>query len=119
MQRFYSVAVGLLLILGSAAAPASARSGLPAESPWNEQHIGGLPDEIRGALVRMCGASLKAQHYFALYSQDSRFITLHFEQARCGERGMMCTSAGCLHQVYERSGGRYRLLKSFYAPGND
>jgi hypothetical protein len=119
MQRFCCHATLLVLAVCGIAAPASGRGGLPADEPWNRQHVSGLPPEIRGALARMCGPSVSAQHHFALYSRDSRTITLHFEQLRCGERGALCTSAGCLHQVYERAGARYRLLKTFYAPGND
>ena len=29
--------------------------------------------------------------------------------------GARCTQPGCLHQVYTSTGGRYRLLKSYYA----
>jgi hypothetical protein len=41
---------------------------------------------------------------------------VHF---RCGDRGALCTQAGCLHQVYISTGGRYRLLRSYYAPEGD
>jgi hypothetical protein len=119
MQRFSLTALLVLVALGSTAVPVPARGPVATDEPWGDQHVGALPAEIRGALQRMCGPSVRAQHYFALYSQDSRLITLHFEQLHCGSRGALCKTAGCLHQVYERSGGRYRLQKSFYAPGND
>ena len=45
----------------------------------------------------------------------SRVLVLHFEHLRCGDRGARCTRAGCLHQVYTRTDGRYRLLRSYYA----
>jgi hypothetical protein len=99
--------------------PAFARSGgIHIEDPWNPQHINGLPPEIRNVLVHMCGGP-RAQHQFAGYFQNSRLIVLHFEHFRCGDRGALCTQTGCLHQVYVSTGGRYRLLRSYYAPEGD
>jgi hypothetical protein len=46
-------------------------------------------------------------------------LVLHFERLRCGDRAALCTQAGCLHQVYVSTGGRYRLLRSYYAAGDD
>jgi hypothetical protein len=47
--------------------------------------------------------------------QNSRLIVLHFEHFRCDDRGSLCTQAGCLHQIYVSTGGRYRLSRSYYA----
>lgn len=69
-------------------------------------------------LVHMCG-DLAAQHYFAGYFENSRRLVLHFERLRCANRVNLCTQQGCLHQVYVSEGGRYRLLKIYYGPGND
>ena len=111
------IAIGLLATT-SQASSAFARGGLHLEDPWNPQHIGGLPSEVRNTLVRMCGGA-RAQHQFAGYFQNSQVLVLHFEHFRCGDRGPLCTQAGCLHQVYISTGGRYRLLKSYYAPEGD
>ena len=80
----------------------------------------GLPAEVRNALAHMCRGA-RAQHQFAGYSQNSRTLVLHFEHLHCGDRAAFCTQAGCLHQVYisTSTGGRYRLLRSYYAPEGD
>ena len=77
---------------------------------WNPQHISGLPAEIRAALAHMCGGQ-EVKHRFASYSQGSRVLVLHFEHFRWGDGRTLYTHAGCLHQVYTSTGGRYRLLR--------
>jgi hypothetical protein len=109
-------AIGLLVV-PSYAVPALARAILLGEDRWNPQHISGLPAEVRGALVRMCGGSIRAEHSFASYFQGT--ILLHFEHLRCGERGVLCTRSGYLHQVYGTTGRRYRLLRTYYGPESD
>ena len=109
------IAIGLLAI----ALPAFARGGLHLLDPaWNPQHISGLPAEIRSALANICRHS-KAEHQFARYSENLRILVLHFEHLRCGDARALCTQAGCLHQVYTSTDGRYRLLRSYYAPEGD
>ena len=108
------IALGLL-VTASLASPAFARGGLHLLDPaWNPQHINGLPAEVRNALTHMCGDS-QAEHQFASYSQNLRFLVLHFERFRCGNRGALCTQSGCLHQVYVSTGGHYRSLRSYHA----
>jgi hypothetical protein len=89
-----------------------------SEDPWNAGHINQLPVEIRNALARMCGSPHGA-HYFATYFENSRVIKLHFEKFLCGGKEPFCTPAGCLHQTYVLTGSRYRLSRSYYAPGTD
>jgi hypothetical protein len=48
-----------------------------------------------------------------------RVLVLHFEHLRCGDGHARCTRAGCLHQVYVSTGGRYHLSKTYYAPEGD
>src|SRR5262245_50411133 len=104
-----------LLVAASLASPAFARGALHLLDPaWNPEHIRGLPAEVRNALAHMCGAP-QAEHQFASYSQGSRVLVVHYEHLRCGDRGGRCTRAGCLHQVYTRTDGHYRLLRSYYA----
>jgi hypothetical protein len=53
--------------------PAVARGGQTSnDPPWNSEHISRLPKEIRQALIRLCGESALAAHYFA--SLQSNFI---------------------------------------------
>jgi hypothetical protein len=112
------IAIGLFAITGQASL-AFARGGLHLLDPsLNPQHIKGLPAEVRDALAPMCRGA-QAQHQFAGYSQNLRTLVLHFEHLHCADRGEFCTQAGCLHQVYVSAGGRYRLLRSYYAPKGD
>jgi hypothetical protein len=122
LQLILSVA----LLLGCGLVSAQARGGVvaPREDRWNPQHIGGLPAEIREAIApyaRVCGEPLAAEHSFARYFQsgNAKLIGLHFENLRCANRAAVCRPAGCLHQVYISTGGRYRLLRSSYVPELD
>jgi hypothetical protein len=105
------IAIGLLATT-SLALPAFARGGLHLLDPaWNPQHISGLPAEVRNAVAHMCRDS-QADHQFVRYSQNLRIIVLHFEHFRCGDARAPCTRAGCLHQVYTSTGGRYQRQRS-------
>ena len=113
------ISVGLLATTISQAPPAFARGGLHLlDPPLNPQHINGLPAEVRDAVAHMC-RSAQAEHQFARYSQNLRVLVLHFEHFRCSDGHARCTRAGCLHQIYVSTGGRYRLSKSYYAPEGD
>jgi hypothetical protein len=111
-------AIGLLATLFQASAAFARSGGLHPEGPWNPQHIEGLPSEVRDALAPMC-RNPRAEHQFASYFQNSRVLVLHFEHWRCGDRGPLCAQAGCLHQVYISTGGRYRLVRTYHAPEGD
>jgi hypothetical protein len=111
--------IALAIVVGSISSlPTSARGGQSSEDPWNPCHINQLPVEIRNAPARMCG-SPEAAHYFATYFDNSRVIKLHFEKLLCDGKGPFCTPGGCLHQTYVLTGSRYRLSRSYYAPGTD
>ena len=111
-------ALAVLLSVVGCAAPAAGRAGNPSnDPPWNSEHFSRLPEEIRKAVVRLCGQPPLAAHFFATY--NTQFIVLHFEQLQCGNQKSLCTKTDCLHQVYGVSGGHYRLLRSYYGPTND
>jgi hypothetical protein len=100
--------------------PALARGGFGnADPPWNSDHLDRLPEEVQRAAKRLCPQAPHAAHYFATYSQNSRFINLHFEHFNCEAYGQLCNASGCLHQVYLLRGRHYQLLRSFYGPRND
>ena len=108
------IAMGLFVMTGQASL-AFARGGtLRLLEPPNPQEINALPAEVRNAIAPMCRGA-HAHRSFAGYSQNSRTLVLHFEHFHCADRGAFCTQAGCLHQVYVSEGGRYRLLRSYYA----
>jgi hypothetical protein len=110
--------LGLAVVL-----PALARGGTPSEDPLNRAHIEGLPWEVRDSIersIRACGAGFAARHLFSRYIQDrvtgDRFIALHFEETHCVNRAAICTTEGCLHQVYVSRSGPYRAILNVYAP---
>ena len=107
-MKLAPIAIGLLAT-ASLTSLAFARGTLHLLGPaWNPEHIRSLPAEVRNALAHMCGDP-QAQHQFASYSQGSRVLVLHFGHFQ----------TGCLHRVYRRTDGRYRLLRSYYAPEGD
>jgi hypothetical protein len=119
------LALTVALLVGYDLVSAQARSaGTPPEDRWNPQHLSVLPVEIRNAIApyaRVCGGPLAAEHSFVRYFQsgNAKLIGLHFEHLRCGNRAAVCKAAGCLHQVYISTGGRYRPLRSSYVPELD
>ena len=114
-----TMAAALLLSFIEHLSPAVARGSLGGgDPPWNAEHVNRLPAEVRKALGRLCG-SLQAAQYFATYSDNSRLINLHFEHSHCDANKSLCTPAGCLHQVYALTHGRYRLVRSYYRLGDD
>jgi hypothetical protein len=124
MVRQLQLTVTVALFVLGGFISAGARSNMPADDRWNPQHIDGLPSEVRNAIApyaRVCGGPLAAEHSFATYykSGTANLIGIHFEHLRCGDRAAVCRPAGCLHQVYISTGGRYRLLRSSYVPELD
>ena len=114
-----SMAIALLLNLVCELSTAVARGGAgTVDHPWNSEHIDQLPAEVRSAISHLCGPSLRAAHYFATYSENPRFLNLHFERSHCQVQNFR-TQAGYLHQVYILRNGRYRLFRSYYGSGND
>ena len=117
-MKLAPIAIGLLAT-ASLTSLAFARGTVHLLDPaWNPEHIRSLPAEVRNALAHMCRDS-QAEHQFARYSQNLHILILHFEHFRCGGARAICTQAGCLHQVYTSTGGRYQLLRSYYAPEGD
>jgi hypothetical protein len=85
------------------------------EDRYNPQHIESLPPEIRETIMRRCCAP-RALHEFARYTDNLQTVVLHYEHFYCSTGGTFCGPSGCLHQVYVSSHGRYRILRSYYAP---
>jgi len=65
------------------------------------------PAFARGGVLHLLEAARNPEHIRGL-PVEVRNVFAHNHGARC-------TQAGCLHQVYTSTGGRYRLLKSYYA----
>jgi len=107
--------VALLLMCVQSSAKGGA---LHSEDRFNPQHISSLPPEIRSAIYQRCSTP-EALHPFAAYFDNLKRIVLHFEHFYCDQRDAFCNNSGCLHQVWVSAGGRYRLLRSYYAPTGD
>jgi hypothetical protein len=116
---YFLLAAITLMLVATESRDALARASQGAHDPWNAEHIDRLPPEIRGALNQMCGSPPRAGHYFATYRDNARMIRLHFEHLNCSEQTRFCNGASCLQQEYLSSGGRYRLIRTFYAAGDD
>lgn len=54
---------------------------------------------------------------FALYLTvpSAQFLALHFDDFRCRNKTAYCGAAGCLHEVYVSTMGRYRRVLSIHA----
>jgi len=120
----FSALIALCAVQGTVIPVAARSSGLATEDRWNPWHVDDLPAEIRrgiAARAAACGRPLAAAHAFALHLDraGTKLIGIHFERLRCSDRGALCTTAGCLHQVYISTGGPYRLLESVHVPELD
>jgi hypothetical protein len=99
--------------------PTFARASSFEDKTWDAGNVSVLPPEVHKTLTRMCGPDLVAQPYFAGYFANSKVLVLHFGRLRCGTQTGICIRGRCLHQVYGRKGGQYRLLNSYYGPDDD
>jgi len=120
LMRLLVISVGAGLLSLSDRPTALARAGpVGHDDPWNSERIAHLPPEVRHAVIRMCGPSPHAGHYFATYLDHARLIKLHFEYLRCSDEGRFCRDGTCLRQEYFATGGHYRLIKNYYGANND
>jgi hypothetical protein len=113
------IAFMILLSFLSQLTPALARASSFEDKTWDAGNVSVLPPEVHKRLTRMCGPDLVAEPYFAGYFANSKVLVLHFGRLRCGSQTGICTQGRCLHQVYGRKGGQYRLLNSYYGPDDD
>lgn len=112
--------VALVVCLVSAAAGSAVARGMGQEHPYAAEHIDRLPADVRRAVLtheRACGGKAAATHYFtvSIDTPTQSFLSVHFENLSCPNRGTICTSAGCLHEVYAGRGTSYRRVFSVYA----
>jgi hypothetical protein len=125
-MKLSAAAFAILSLLGLASIPpAAARGAIGSASgdKWNTAHVESLPTEVRAAIersARSCGMPITARRLFSRSIEDQitgdRLIALHFEEVHCVNAAAICTTAGCLHQVYLSKGGPYRLILSVHAP---
>jgi hypothetical protein len=114
-----SAMAAAILIVSLANSLAYARGSYAGhDDPWNLERINRLPREVRNVVIHIC-ADPRAGHYFATYFDNSHLIKLHFEYLHCDERVTFCRGGSCLQQEYISTGGRYRLMRSYYRRNND
>jgi hypothetical protein len=124
-SKLSAAAFAIVSLLGFAGIPPASARGVvfSASEAHGPAHIEGFPREVRATIehsARACGAPIAAWHLFSRYIQDrvtgDRLIALHYEEVHCVNKPAICTTAGCLHQVYVSKGGPYRLILTVHAP---
>ena len=108
-------AVAVLLALRSGATPATAYESVGDTAQLLS--LDRLPREVSATLNAWkpaCGDRLTAGRMFARVTEVSgrRYLTLHFEELACVDRSAICTAAGCHHEVYVLSQGRFHRVFS-------
>ncbi|MBR0951506.1 hypothetical protein [Bradyrhizobium canariense] len=117
--KFVSTIAIALMGLAGMLQPALPHGGV-AENRWNPAHLQNLAPEIRAKVQKWeaaCGEPLAAARQFALYLTvpGARFVALHFDDFRCGNKSVHCDATGCLHEVYVATHGRYRRVLAVHA----
>jgi hypothetical protein len=110
----------LLIAIAFVAASAGANAlSVSPQSGWSNlttERLQQLPSSVRAAIVtahKACGGdSIDVRNGFIRYLKDANgdeFVALHFDQLRCNNRSAICTSRGCLHQIFvSRNGVAHR-----------
>ena len=118
-MTFHKPAALALFIVGVMAhQPAFARASFIDHQAWADYHVRGLPQEIRASVLKLepsCGDRIAATHSFAVTTNSGQFVSLHYERMWCPNRLVVCKGDDCLHQVFVRTNGRYRVVFSTYA----
>jgi hypothetical protein len=114
-----STIAAALLCLSAMIQPAFSFGGMPQDR-WRPAHLENLPAGIRTVVRKweaVCGGSLAAAQQFALYLTipNGELVALHFDDFRCGNRAVLCSAKGCLHEVYLATNGKYRRVLSVHA----
>lgn len=119
LKKYALAATVFALCLVSLPQSASSHGGI-AQDPWNPAHLTNLPLEIRVQAKKwevVCGAPIAAAQRFALYLTipGAEFVALHFDDFKCRNRGVVCDTSGCLHEVYVKVRGPYRKVLTLRA----
>src|SRR5262249_7834322 len=111
--RTLSLAFCLLLY---AASPAISKgSNVTRDDPWNPEHIGNLPPEIRQYIAGTCKGPPSAQHDFATYSPQEKRWRINLEYLRCNGLGEYRRGNLCLDVDFVAVGSHFRLARKSYA----
>jgi hypothetical protein len=88
-----------------------------AGDKWSDlrvERLQQLPSPVRAALLnaqKTCGEeSISVRSGFIRYLKDANgneLIVLHFDQFHCANGSALCTSSGCLHQIFLAAGASF------------
>jgi hypothetical protein len=97
--------------------PAVSRSSAAnKDHPWNADHIGTLPVDIRQYIVGICKGPPRAQHDFANYSPRERRWRINLEYLECtGRPAEYRRGNQCLDVDFVAEDSRFRLAGKHYA----
>ena len=106
--------LGICLLLTSVL-PATSRGSSPSkDDPWNPEHIGALPPEIRHYIAGMCKGPASAQHDFATYSPSEKRWRINIEYLRCEGLTEVRHGHQCVDVDFVEIGSHFRLASKQY-----
>ena len=111
--RTLTLAFGLLLC--GASAGISKGSNVVRDEPWNPEHIGNLPPEIRQYIAGICKGPPSAQHDFATYLPSEKRWRINLEYLHCDGLGPYRRGNLCLDVDFVAAGSHFRLARKSYA----
>jgi hypothetical protein len=106
----------IMLALMAMSPGARAFSSSPSQGGWSNlttERLQQFPSIVRAAIInaqKTCGEeSIGIRNGFIRYLRDANgdeFVALHFDQFHCANGSTLCTSSGCLHQIFAARDGR-------------
>jgi hypothetical protein len=104
----------LVWVVVSTAADAFSTTAGDKWSDLRVERLQQLPSPVRAALLnaqKTCGEeSISVRSGFIRYLKDANgneLIVLHFDQFHCANGSALCTSSGCLHQIFLAAGASF------------
>lgn len=104
-----------VVALVAASTDANAFSSSAPQGGWSNltsERLQQLPSNVRAAVLnaqKICGEeSISVRSGFMRYLKDvsgDEFVALHFDRFHCANRSALCTSTGCLHQIFVARNG--------------
>jgi hypothetical protein len=108
--------LALCLLLCSELPAVSRSSPANKDGPWNADHIGTLPVEVRQYIVGICKGPPRAQHDFATYSRGEKRWRINLEYLQCAGRPAEYRRGNqCLDVDFVAEDSRFRLVSKHYA----
>jgi hypothetical protein len=106
--------LGMSLLLTSVLPASPKGGGSGKDDPWNPEHIGSLPPEIRQYIAGMCKGPASAQHDFATYSPAEKRWRINIEYLRCEGLTEVRHGHQCIDVDFVEVGAHFRLASKQY-----